>query len=97
GVLPISFTQDRVGPLAKSVADAALLLTCLRGVDPEDLFTVQSIGHVHSAPYADALVGSGSSRVGVLRELFRQGEAFAAVNAIVDEQIDAMRRRGAVV
>jgi len=97
GVLPISFTQDRVGPHAKSVADAALLLTFLRGFDPEDLFTAESVGKVEARPYTDFLDGGGTARVGVLRELFRQGDEFRPVNAIVDEQLAGMRQRGVAV
>jgi amidase len=97
GVLPISFTQDRVGPHAKSVADAALLLTFLRGFDPEDLFTADSVGKVDARPYTDYLGGGGAARVGVLRELFRRGDEFQPVNTIIDEQLAGMRQRGATV
>jgi amidase len=44
GVIPVSFTQDRVGPHARTVADAALLLTYMRGIDAEDLMTSRSAG-----------------------------------------------------
>jgi amidase len=77
GVLPISFTQDRVGPHAKSVADAALLLTYLRGIDPDDLFTAASAGKVDPRPYTDYVSRDAfTGRLGVLRELFRKGEEF---------------------
>src|SRR4051812_26876393 len=99
GVLPISFTQDRVGPHAKSVADAALLLTYLRGIDPDDLSTAASVGHVPARPYTDDLVSGAAfhGRIGVLRELFRTGAEFAEGGAIVDRQIDALRGHGFVV
>ena len=98
GVLPISFTQDRVGPHAKSVADAALLLTYLRGIDPDDLFTAESAGRVDPRPYTDHLsAGPFTGRIGVLRELFRTGDEFAEGSALVDRQIEVMRRQGAVV
>ena len=98
GVLPISFTQDRVGPHGKSVADAALLLTYLRGIDPDDLFTAESAGQVDSRPYTDYLSAAPfTRRIGVLRELFRIGDEFAEGSALVDRQIEAMRRQGAVV
>src|SRR5204863_5594531 len=86
GVLPISFTQDRVGPLAKSVADAALLLTYLRGFDPDDLSTAASVGQFPARPYTDDLFTGGAfhGRVGVLRELFRQGAEFSEGGALVD-------------
>ena len=43
GVLPVSFTQDRVGVHARSVADAALLLAVIRGFDAEDVSTAQAL------------------------------------------------------
>src|SRR3954454_10239880 len=39
GIIPISHSQDTAGPMARSVADAATLLTAMRGVDPEDVAT----------------------------------------------------------
>ncbi len=40
GVIPISASQDTVGPIARTVHDAALLLTAIAGVDPEDPVTL---------------------------------------------------------
>ena len=39
GILPLAESQDTAGPIARSVADAALLLTALKGVDPNDVAT----------------------------------------------------------
>src|SRR5580658_2178745 len=36
GIIPISSVQDTAGPMARSVADAAALLTVLAGYDPDD-------------------------------------------------------------
>ncbi|MGW6334257.1 MFS transporter [Nocardia rhamnosiphila] len=36
GIVPTSVTQDSAGPLARTVSDAAILLTVLAGVDAED-------------------------------------------------------------
>jgi amidase len=44
GVVPISHSQDSVGPLARSVTDAAILLGALTGVDPRDAATPASDG-----------------------------------------------------
>ena len=35
GVFPLSWTLDSVGPLTRSVEDAALVYQCLRGSDPQ--------------------------------------------------------------
>jgi amidase len=39
GVIPISTSQDTVGPIARTVTDAALLLAAIEGPDPEDPVT----------------------------------------------------------
>jgi Asp-tRNA(Asn)/Glu-tRNA(Gln) amidotransferase A subunit family amidase len=74
GVIPISFTQDRVGVHAKSVADAAVLPSYIRGF-AEDLVTMESLGQTDATPYSatrdDAVAGR---RLGILRDLFRTGE-----------------------
>ncbi|MBD3626968.1 amidase [Cyclobacterium sp.] len=48
GVIPISFTQDTPGPMARTVSDAAIALGCLVGVDPEDEKTLGSAGNYQS-------------------------------------------------
>ncbi|GIX49323.1 MAG: amidase [Candidatus Tectimicrobiota bacterium] len=50
GVFPLSWTLDSVGPLARSVEDAALVYQALRGPDPADATT-------HGAPLQDVLAG----------------------------------------
>jgi len=65
GVIPISFTQDRVGVHAKSVADAALVLEAIRGFDPDDLLTMDSLGNASPEPYSAHLDGNlASARIG---------------------------------
>jgi amidase len=47
GIVPIAASQDTAGPIVKSVADAAALLTVICGKDPLDSFTVGNplVGH----------------------------------------------------
>jgi amidase len=47
GVVPISFTQDTPGPMARSVTDAAVILGVLTGTDTADVKTLASRGHAY--------------------------------------------------
>ena len=67
-VVPISSTQDTAGPMARSVADAALLLNAISGTDPADAATAEADLHK-----VDFTVGLGEAslegvRIGVMRK-----------------------------
>jgi amidase len=54
GVFPLSVTLDHVGPITRSVADAALLLHCIAGPDPRDASTRrQGVPPAEPAPRDD--------------------------------------------
>lgn len=97
GVLPISFTQDRVGVHAKTTADATVVLSVIRGFDADDLATSESLEH----PVADLTALTAGSlrgvRVGVLRDLFRKGSEVEAGNANIEKQLAVMTNAGAIV
>ncbi len=84
GVVPISHTLDTPGPMARTVADAALLLEALAGEDPADPATV-AVPRV--ANYRQFLTGSARGlRVGVNRSRAKQGDG--------DELLTSLRRLG---
>ncbi len=70
GVIPISGSQDTLGPLARTVTDAAILLTAIAGPDPTDAVTTarpaQAIDYAKGLD-AGALKGA---RLGVPRAGF---------------------------
>jgi len=69
GIVPISHTQDTAGPMARSVADAAIVLGAIAGSDPRDPATAEADRHVTDYTkylVADALRGK---RIGVVRQL----------------------------
>ncbi len=76
GVVPLSWALDHVGPMARSAADAALILGVIAGHDPAD----ETSSDEPVPDYAKMLEGRGLKglRVGVPREHF-----FANVNAEV--------------
>jgi amidase len=68
GMMPASPTQDTMGPMTRTVADAARVLDVIAGYDPNDPITAYAVGQVPSsyqhALSTDALRGA---RIGVLR------------------------------
>ncbi len=100
GVIPISFTQDSPGPMGRSVADVAALLTAIAGYDPEDpgsgdlgwtapaaAFTTFPIGDVGSIDYTEYLDPDGlrGARIGVARDLIYEPNAVALMDSILPE------------
>ena len=96
GVIPISATQDTVGPFGRTVADAATVLGALVGVDPRDAATQASAGKAPT-DYTRALArdGLGGARIGVPREGYFGYSAKA--DAVVNEAIAVMKGLGAEV
>ncbi len=99
GVIAISYTQDRVGVHAKSVEDAAVMLTYMRGFDAEDLFTWESLGKLAPNPYTEFLDRRGlvGARIGVFRDLFRKGPQFESINTLIEKEIEFIGQQGAVL
>jgi amidase len=94
GIIPISQSQDTAGPMARSVADAAALLTALAGEDPRDPDT--SAGRGHAADYTSVLDPAGlrGARIGVARNM---AGFHPDTDRLFDEAIAEMKRRGATV
>ncbi|KAF5384399.1 hypothetical protein D9615_003112 [Tricholomella constricta] len=70
GVIPISTHQDTVGPMTRSVADAAIVLSIIAGPDPNDNFTLAQprvLPDYVKALNKQALKGK---RIGVPRRVF---------------------------
>ena len=72
GIVPICSAQDTAGPLARSVADAALVLTVISGRDESDPATLAA---PDAEDYANSLDSGGAhgARVGVPRATFWEG------------------------
>ena len=95
GIIPIAHSQDTAGPMARSVRDAAILLTAITGVDAEDAATANAeVQQDYSANLtADGISGK---RIGVIRSYYGAGS-----NPYVDEiyaaSIDTLRNQGAEI
>ena len=96
GIVPISHTQDTAGPLCRTVADAAALLTAMAGTDVRDRATAAAAGHV-APDYTRFLDPAGlrGARIGVAREKFF---GYSDVtDRLAAAALDAMRGAGAVI
>jgi amidase len=95
GIIPISFTQDTAGPMARTVEDAAICLGVLAGVDETDSQTLAAAGHLH-ADYTQFLKANGlnGKRIGLLK-----GSAgyHHKVAALVEQAAAFLKSRGATV
>src|SRR5581483_7993593 len=71
GVIPSAHSQDTVGPIGRTVADAATVLSALTGVDPRDSATSASAGKFYT-DYRRFLDPHGlrGARVGIPRKVF---------------------------
>ncbi|MBX3705048.1 MAG: amidase [Pseudomonadales bacterium] len=96
GIIPIAHSQDTAGPMARTVADAALLHEVLLGADPADpaslVFDVAP-GTLVEAATPGRLEGL---RIGVYRNYYGAGE-LPAVDALLDQAIAQLAALGATL
>jgi amidase len=95
GIFPIELTLDHIGPMARTVADCALMLDAIAGEDGMD---PRQIG-VRTQPYAQELQqGADGLRVGILREGLEIPDVSEPdVDAAVREAAAVLERAGAHV
>lgn len=95
GLIPISYSQDSAGPMARTVTDAAILLGALAGEDPRDPATRNTADRSRRdyTPALDPRALRGA-RIGVIR---RENELDKQLTALFEQSVDAMRSAGAVI
>jgi amidase len=95
GIIPIAHSQDTAGPMARSVTDAAILLSALAGSDPRDPATTESAGKTQPdyARGLDAKALTGA-RIGVVRAFFG---FHPKVDALIESVLLQMKRLGAAL
>ena len=103
GMSPARPSTDTVGPITRSVRDAALLLDVIAGYDPQDPVTAANVGHV-PATYTSALTRDGLNglRIGIIRQPMHSNtdsttEDYRKVRAVVDRAIEELQSLGATI
>ncbi len=91
GAVPLVWTMDHVGPMTRSVRDAALVLGFIAGPDPADPY---SAGR-EAGDYLGGLdAGIGGGKVGIPRGFFFEGGEPEVVG-LVERALDTFPRLGA--
>ena len=92
GVVPLSRTLDHVGPLCRSVEDAAIILSVIAGFDELDPSSVE----MPVPDYSNAKVQVSKLRLGIPRSPFFEGVDVEIAKA-VDAAIEVLRKFARVV
>lgn len=107
GIIPIAHSQDTAGPMARTVRDAAILLSALAGVDPRDQATAASAGKAQT-DYTRFLDPNGlrGARIGVARKYFwfsacscsgSPNSTMESVDQLMNGLFEQMKRAGAEI
>lgn len=95
GIIPAALTQDMAGPITRSVADAAVMLNVLAGVDPADSTTAAAKGHI-APDYAAFLKKNGlkGKRLGVIQEIVGKDPE---VTKVFNQALNDLKAQGAKI
>ena len=95
GIIPIAAAQDTAGPMTRTVADAALMLSVIMGADARDESTKNEHALLEQ-DYTEFLKADGlkGARIGVARDYWDRRDD---LDAVMNAAPDAMRKAGAVL
>ena len=94
GTVPLSYSLDSVGPIARTARDCAAVLSIIAGYHPSD----ESCVNVPVDAYLDALGGSlEGMKVGVQRSHHTRTDADPALAALFDQAVTTLTELGATV
>jgi aspartyl-tRNA(Asn)/glutamyl-tRNA(Gln) amidotransferase subunit A len=94
GVMPLSYSLDNVGPIARTARDCARLLSIVAGHDPAD-----ATSSAEPVPDYEAEIDRGTiagTRIGVPNAYFYDG-IVPSVQRAIEASLDVFRRLGAVI
>ncbi len=95
GIIPISFTQDTPGPMARSVSDAVICLGTMVGVDENDSKTLDNVGN-STTDYTSYLNANGlkGKRIG---HYTKYRKSNFKVDEMMNKAIEDLKKQGAEI
>ena len=103
GLFPARPSTDTLGPVARTVRDAALLFDAIVGYDPKDPATAYGVGHVPATYTASlSLDGLKGARIGVIRQPMDArtdvvSDEYGRVRVVTDKAIGDLKALGAEI
>jgi amidase len=95
GIVPIAHSQDTAGPMARSVADCALLMDAIAGADPRDGITVdKKVPRKASFTAHLGMDNLRGVRIGVGRQYFGTNEK---ADSLIETALAVLREHGATL
>jgi len=101
GMFPARPTTDTLGPMTRTVRDAAILLDAIAGYDPHDPVTAYAVGQI-PASYTSSLATDGlrRARIGVIRQPMDArtepaSDDYKKVRVVMDKAIGELKTLGA--
>jgi Asp-tRNA(Asn)/Glu-tRNA(Gln) amidotransferase A subunit family amidase len=98
GIIPLFAHNDVGGPIARSVADAAALLTVVAGADPADPLTTLDANRPH-VNYTRSLDRHGlrGARIGVYRPYIDDPKTDPEIKALTEQAVKDLAEEGATL
>lgn len=99
GVVPLSGNRDVVGPIARTVEDAAICLDAIAGFTTEDPKTLSSVGHIPQGGFAANLSHDGlkGKRIGLYGPGWRKDKLSDETAALYDRAQKELVAAGAIL
>lgn len=99
-MIPISEHQDTVGPITRSMTDAAIVLSIIAGKDTNDNFTLAQPSTVPDFTKALNVNALNGKRIGVPRRVFLNDSITGNdpfVNVVFEQALNTIRSLGATI
>ncbi|MBF1989937.1 Asp-tRNA(Asn)/Glu-tRNA(Gln) amidotransferase subunit GatA [Fischerella thermalis] len=96
GLVAFASSLDQIGPFARSVEDAAILLRAIAGYDPKDSTSLKVSIPDYTAGLKPDLKPRGQLRIGIIKETFGEG-LDSQVEQAITKALDQLQNLGAEI